>query len=116
MRTAALPQISSFFTTPPHPPTANSIYSLARGRGSKAILFLRADVSGAGLRPWRPVLEAWKSGRESSPRISNAGSATAKVYFCISEHTNAGACSNSLSRAAHDNSPAAALFDLQCFP
>ena len=60
--------------------------------------------------------QAWKSRIESSARISNAGSAFAKVYFCISEHTNAGACSNSLSWAAHDNSPAAALFDLQCFP
>lgn len=40
--------------------------------------------------------QAWKSCKESSPCVLKPGSAFAKVHFCISEHTNPSACSNSL--------------------
>lgn len=40
--------------------------------------------------------QAWKSCKESSSCVLKPGSAFAKVHFCISEHTNPSACSNSL--------------------
>lgn len=40
--------------------------------------------------------QAGKHGKERSWSVSAAGSAFVKVYFCISEHTEPRACSNSL--------------------
>lgn len=105
MRTAALPQISSFFSHSPLP--ANSIYSVvAWGRESAAILVSRSRHGGTVLGCFhRGSLsvcnahvkqQAWKSCKESSSCCLKPGSAFAKVHFCISEHTNPSACSNSL--------------------
>lgn len=113
----------AFFTPPPR----NSVYAvvvwdkeytaiLVCGNKWRLLGFHRGRSPVCNSRVKR---QAWKSCKESSSCVLKPGSAFAKVHFCISEHTNPSACSNSLQlshRQLHDNSPAAALFDLQCFP
>lgn len=106
MHTAALPQISSFFTFPP--PT-QFIPLQCGAEKVQPLLFLEADAGDSvSLFPletadgWLSVCnsrvkrQAWKSCKESSSCVLKPGSAFAKVHFCISEHTNPSACSNSL--------------------
>lgn len=101
MRTAAHAQISSFSLCPP----ASSNYSVVVwGREETAILVSRRGA-GDGVvstKAWLSASnrgvkrQAGKSCKESSSCVLKPGSALAKVYFCISEHTNPSACLNSL--------------------
>lgn len=70
-----------------------------RRRGRCYFVPIRTSRSRKGwtsLRTSRVKRQGWKSCKESSPCAFKPGSAFAKVHFCISEHTNPSACSNSL--------------------
>lgn len=115
MHTAALPQISSYFFKIP---LANSIYSVSvRSRKVQSFSFVDGGV-GDTLRSFpSETAEGWTSVCNSRVKqqaleklrrkfilsfsffllfFGKPGSAFAKVHFCISEHTNPSACSNSL--------------------
>ncbi len=100
---AGLPQISSFFTFPPC--QLNLFTCSMRQRKYSHSCFSKqtrgtvlAETAEGGLSVCnsRVKRQAWKSCKESSSCVLKPGSAFAKVHFCISEHTNPSACSNSL--------------------